>query len=482
MNHGLNIDPVVLVIVAIYLTGMLLIGWYASRRIRANDDFMVAGRRLGPVMMAGTLAATEVGGGSSMGVAENAYGAWGLSAGWYVLAMSITFVVLSVVAPRLRGAMVRTVPEFFRQRYGEASSLLTAVLFVLPLIGLTATQIIASSVVHSVMTGLSYATAVVVVCVVVTVYSVMGGLWSVTLTDVVQWCLVVGGLLLAIPYALSAAGGWENVVAHVPAGKLSLTEGMGTGTIVSLVIMYVTSFAVGQETVQRYFAARDERAARMGSLLAGAVYVLFAFVPALLGVLAYAMVQMGTLDGAVIAEQGTRYVLPILAVNVLPSWLVGLVFAALISATMSSADSDLLAAGSIFANDIYARVIRKSASDAQILRVTRLTMVVVALLAMAVALAETRSIIAILMFSFSLRAGGAFVPYIVGHYWRRANAAGAITSIVAGSVAVVWIEQTGGQLFGLDAVVVGIGVSALCFFGVGALRPAGRSGPAQGQG
>jgi len=503
-------DPVVISFVFLYLGGMLGIGYYASRKISANEDFMVAGRRLGPVMMAGTLAATEVGGGisvgvaekaygawglsaawyvlamtitflilafvapklraatevgggSSMGVAEKAYGAWGLSAAWYVLAMTITFLILAFVAPKLRAATVKTVPEYFRRRYGPSSSLLTALIMIFPLIGLTAIQFIASSVIVSVMTGMSYRTSVLLVVAVVTTYSVLGGLWSVTLTDVVQWCLIVAGLIVAVPFALQYGGGWDALMQQVPARKLHPTQGMGLGTLVSLVIMYVASFAVGQEAVQRYYAARDERTARIGSLYAGLVYVVFAFVPALLGVIAFGLVQSGAIDGALIVERGERYVLPVLAVHVMPSWLVGIVFAALISATMSSADSDLLAAGSIFSNDLYGRLLRPHASESEILLVTRLTMVVIALAAMAVALTNTQNIITVLMFSFTLRAGGAFVPYVIGHYWQRAGTAGALASIVAGSITVVMAEHGVLPVGGVQPIIPGLGISLLAF-------------------
>ena len=395
-----------------------------------------------------------------------------MSAGWYVLPMSITFVILAFIAPRLRGTMVRTVPEFFERRYGPASRFMSAALFIVPLVGLTATQIIASSVILSVMTGFSYETSVVVVCVVVTVYSVLGGLWSVTLTDIVQFCLIVGGLVIAVPFALDAAGGWDTVVSRVPEDKLSATEGVGLGTIATLVIMYVASFSVGQETVQRYFAARDEKAAARGSIIAAGVYVLFAFVPALLGIIALSMVNGGAMDGEVLKAEGSRYVLPVLAVHVLPSWLVGVVFAALISATMSSADSDLLAAGSIFSNDVYSRVIRPDATDKQVLRVTRITMVVIAVASMVVALTSAKSIIGILMFSFSLRASGAFVPYVAGHCWRRVGHGGAIAAILVGSAAVLAFEFLVSAPLGLDPIVLGIGASAIAFLLFGLLAPA----------
>ena len=168
---------VVCLVVVIYLLAMLFIGWYSSTKITSNTDFMVAGRRLGPLLMAGTLAATEIGGGSSLGVVQNGMSGYGLSAAWYIITMGIAFVILSFMAPKFRAATVKTVPEYFRRRYGKSSGLVTAIIMLLPLIGLTAGQFIASSVILSTMLGLSYKLSVIIVAVVVTVYSIMGGLW-----------------------------------------------------------------------------------------------------------------------------------------------------------------------------------------------------------------------------------------------------------------------------------------------------------------
>ena len=97
-------NTMVLVIVVAYLLLMLFIGWISSKKIKTNEDFMVAGRRLGPILMAGTLTATEIGGGSSLGVAEKSFTNWGLSAFWYVATMGIAYIVLAVFAPRLDAA------------------------------------------------------------------------------------------------------------------------------------------------------------------------------------------------------------------------------------------------------------------------------------------------------------------------------------------------------------------------------------------
>ena len=213
---------IVTAVVVVYLIAMLFIGWYSSTKINSNTDFTVAGRRLGPLLMAGTLAATEIGGGSSLGVVQNGMSGYGLSAAWYIITMGIAFVILSFVAPKFRAATVKTVPEYFRRRYGKESGLITAIIMLLPLVGLTAGQFIASSVILSTMLGLSYKVSVIIVAVVVTVYSIMGGLWSVTLTDFVQVFLIILGMLAAVPFALGYAGGWNAVVSNVPKETMNI--------------------------------------------------------------------------------------------------------------------------------------------------------------------------------------------------------------------------------------------------------------------
>ncbi len=442
---------------------MLGVGYYASTRIKNNADFMVAGRHMGPMFVAGSLAATQIGGGSSLGVTEMAYGDWGLGAAWYVLAMAVTFFVLAFVGPKLRSAMVKTVPEYFRRRYGEAPGTVTTVIMILPLIGLTAVQIIASAVALSVMTGMAYGTSVIAVAVIITLYSIMGGLWAVALTDVVQMFLIVIGMALCIPFALSRAGGWSEVTASVPASQFQFTSGISWPVIIGLIIMYTASFAVGQESVARYYAARDDRAAFRGSMVASLVNLIFAFIPAVLGIITLSLINRNLIDGGAIMRHGARYALPTLAIETMPPVIVGFLFAGIIAATMSSADSNLLGAGSIFGNDLYKIYLRKNATEREILKVTRISMLVIAAISTAVALMETGAIIILLMFAFTLRAGGTIIPYIVGHYWRKASAAGALASIIVGSGTVILVENDFLSFFGLDAIYPGI-LSSLAAF------------------
>ena len=469
----MSVNPVVTVIVVAYLLFMLWVGWYSSKKISSNADFVVAGRRLGPFMMAGTLAATEIGGGSSLGVVQNGMGGYGLSASWYIITMGIAFVIMSFIAPKVRNTEVKTVPEYFRRRYGKVTGLITSIITLLPLIGLTAGQFIASAVITSTMLGISYKAAVIITAIVVTVYSIMGGLWSVTMTDDIQVFLIVIGMIIAIPFSLKYAGGWANVMANVPEGTMKLFNGPDKSytlvAIVSLVIMYIATFTVGQEAVSRFYAARDGKAAKQGALLAALINFIYAFIPTILGIIMLALINMGKFNAADFESVGARYALPMLAVETMPAVIVGLLFAGIISATMSSSDSDLLGAGAVFANDIYKQVIKPDASSKEVMRVTQITMALVGVLGMCIALFNLSSLTTILMFCFTLRAAGTLFPYVFGMYWKGASTIGTIASLIGGTVVVVYLEQfsaTGNFLgwnWGGQKIIPGLLVALVLF-------------------
>lgn len=473
----------VVAIVVFYMLCMLAIGFYSSKMISSTTDFMCAGRRMGPILMAGTLAATEIGGGSSLGVVENASNLgkaqWGLSASWYVMTMGIAFVLLTFMAGKFRETEVKTVPEYFRRRYGVLAGVFTSITMFLPLIGLTAGQFMASATVLSVMMGLSWKTSLITVSIIVTIYAVMGGMWSVSITDFVQVGLIFAGMLIAIPFALNYAGGWEQVVANVPPETFDLFSGIGgMKSIVALVIMYMATFTVGQEAVSRFYSARDARAARQGSMLAALINAFYAFIPTILGIIMLALVNMDKVSSADIMARGARYSLPVLAAMTMPAVIVGLLFSGIISATMSSADSDLLGAGSIFGNDIYKQFIKPDASDQEVMRVTQLSMIVVGGFSLVVAMSAT-NIINLLMLSFTLRAAGAYFPYVLGHYWKKSSSAGAIASLITGSVVSLVYERKlieGLTFFGWERqpVIPGLVCALAAFIVFTLLMPAGK--------
>ncbi|ETJ15909.1 MAG: SSS sodium solute transporter superfamily, partial [Veillonella sp. DORA_A_3_16_22] len=182
----------------------------------------------------------------------------------------------------------------------------------------------------SVLTGLSTELAILICGAVLVIYTMSGGMWSVTMTDVIHFFVLVGGFSLAVPFVLHNVGGWESVVAKLPPEQLGFTK-VGWKTIIGLIIMYFMTFSTGQESVQRYFAAKDEKTAVLGSIICGIIMALFAFVPAMLGLVALAEFPNIEANNAVAT----------VALNLMPPIMAGFVMAAVVSATLSSGAGDL---------------------------------------------------------------------------------------------------------------------------------------------
>ncbi|MEW5822284.1 MAG: sodium:solute symporter family protein [Cyanobacteriota bacterium] len=445
-----------------YLVFMLGIGLYTNKNsIKNSNDYLVAGRRLPWWLLVGTLAATEIGAGSTMGVTQKAYGQWGLGSAWYIWTMAISFAVIAFIAPILRRSEVRTVPEFFLQKYGRTNHIVTSLIMFFPLIGLTSVQMIATATIFSAVTGIDYTTSAIISCGVIVIYTVLGGMWSVSLTDFYQWILIVFGMGITLPFVIIKSGGWSEMISCIPPAKLNIFEGIGIGTIISLIIMYVSSMLVGQEVTQRLYSGKNEKHVFIGSIVTAGFYVLFAFIPPLLGLSIYALVEKGIIHAEMIHNFSDMYALPILAVNTLPPLIVGFLFAGLVSATMSSASSNLLGAASIFTNDIWVEYFDKKAEDDKKVLIIRWLVGFVGAISLIIAILNPQDIIKILMFSFSLRAAGGFFPYILRHYFNWITPIASLSSLILGSVTVLMLEFMQIKILFLEPIVPALLVSFL---------------------
>ncbi|MFG1955783.1 sodium:solute symporter [Micromonospora sp. NPDC048830] len=433
-------SPVAIILV-IYLAAMIGIGVYSKRRVSSTEDYHLAGRRLGPIMIAGTLAATEIGGGSSVGVAAKAHGDWGLSAGWYVVSAGIGILLVTLIAPALRRSMATTVPEILARRYGKGSQTVTSVVSVVSLTALTAVQITATATIASVLGGVEMRTAIVITGIGTIIYTWLGGMWSVTLTDFVQFFLIVFGFAIAVPFALNAAGGWASVAERLPEGQLGFTK-IGWPTIVGLVVLYFMTFSTGQEAVQRYFSAKSVKAAVLGSLLCGVFMSVYAFIPAIIGLIAKAEYPDIVSNNALVQ----------VSVGLLPPLLAGLLLSAVISATLSSASGDMLGAATVYVKDIHGTFIGKP-DDKRELQLSRLVIIVVGVIATAIALLS-QAIIPLLVFAFTIRSTGPFAAFIFALAWRKTSRLAGLLSVIVGTV-VGFVWEFTGQPFGVMSVIAG---------------------------
>ncbi len=443
-----------MMILIVYLIGMLLIGFLSNKfLIKNSNDYLLGGRRMGLLFVAASLSANNVGGGSTTGVAAKAFNGWGLSAGWYVLAASVAMIPLAYFAPKIRKAMAYTIPEVISRRFGNGVGTVSAVLNILSLFCLTASQILAAGSVVSALTGLNLRLCIILATALVLFYTSMGGLIADSIADLFQWIIIFGGLLISLPFIIQGAGGWEVVTSNLPAQELDFTK-VGWFTIISLVLNYFCTFLSGPEIVSRFASSEDESTARKAAWLSALMMALMAFIPAVIGLVALA--ENPALDGGA----GTS-ALMFATKSYAPPVITGLVAAAIVAATMSSSDSNLLCSSTIFVKDIYQKYINPNITDRQTLVMTRLCNIIIGVCAMIIAMFNI-SIVTLNLFAFALRSAGPFAAYGLGLAMPNATKNAGIVSVVVGSIAaVVW--QVLGEPFGILAIVFGAVLGCVSF-------------------
>ncbi len=443
--------------IGIYILGILAIGWWSSKRVQNVGDYLVAGRRLPLWMATATLLATWFGAGSSMGVAAQVYspdggGISGVIADPFAAAFSLIFAGVFIVG-LLRRKRYLTVTDIIEDRYGKAAGIYASFWMLPVYIGWLGAQVMGLGTILYVLTGVSVMWGVVIGTAVVLVYTYAGGMWAVTLTDVVQVSLIIVGLFLLVPQAVDMAGGWEATFATVPAGDLTLMpETSGAENWIYYFGQWLVmglGCTVGQDLIQRSLASRNEKIAIASSVMSGAFYLTLALVPITIGFAARVVFARHGITADALGDNLENQVLPRMAIlglgNIHPIVLT-VFLAALISAIMSSADSSLLAASSLLSNNIVKPMCRHI-TDEHLLLVTRIASVALILLSALLAL-SVKSIYQLMINSWASQLVVVFVPVMTALYVKRASRNCAWTAMVVAPV--VWLAYVFVKAAGLN--------------------------------
>ncbi|WP_037603674.1 sodium:solute symporter [Streptacidiphilus rugosus] len=447
-------------VMIVYLSGIIGVGWWGKRRARSKSDFLVAGRRLGPVMYTGTMAAVVLGGASTIGGVRLGY-TYGLSGAAMVFAIGLGLLALSIFfSARIARLRVYTVAEMLSLRYGDGASLISGVVMWIYTLMLAVTSTIAYASVFDVLFDVPRWAAVCIGGAIVVGYSALGGMWSITLTDMVQFVVKsIGVLLLLLPIAVVKAGGFGAMADRLPHGYLSPTS-IGGQTIFTYVLIYTFGMLIGQDIWQRVFTARSDKVAAWGGTVAGVYCLVYAVAGAVIGMAAKALYP--TLPGADSA-------FATIVKHVLPTGIKGLVLAAALSAMMSTASGALIASATVANNDILGRLRALRSGRAQDgpaghgdeVRGNRLAIVVLGVTAIVIACLLS-DVVSALTVAYNLLVGGLLVPILGGLVWKRGNLAGALASMVAGGATVIVFMITKGVLAN-EPIYYGLAVSLVAY-------------------
>ena len=437
------------VVIALYFAVMIGAGYIGLRRARSADDYLVAGRRLGYPMYIGTLSAVVLGGASTIGGVSLGY-QYGISGMWLVFMLGLGIIALAVLlASRLTRLGVYTVSEMLGIRYGRYSLLIGAIVMAAYDLMVAVTSTIAIGSVFNVILGLSPSAAILLAGGIVVLYCVVGGMWSVTLTDILQFIVMTFGIfLILLPLSISQAGGFSGMREKLPASYFDLTA-IGGSTIFAYFLLFFFGIMIGQDIWQRVFTARTGGIARWGGVVAGVYCLLYAVAGALVGSAAKVILPNLAVADNAFAEV-TKAALPV--------GLTGLVLAAALAAVMSTASATLLAASTILANDVYAEFFSRGGDRVRLSRVfTLLVGVVVLVISLLV-----KDVVGGLTVAYDLLSGALLVPIIGALFWRRATGAGALAAMAAGGIVVVVLMFVQG-LFANGPIIYGMLTSLVVF-------------------
>ena len=459
--------------VVLYLLGTLALGVWAGSRIKNTSDFAVAGRSLPLIMVITTTFATWFGAETVMGVPArfvqgglNAIIEDPFGAGTCLILVGLFF------ASKLYKLNLLTIGDYYRQRYGKGIEIFCSLAIILSYLGWVAAQITALGLVFSVLTGGAMAPAVgmVIGTLAVLIYVVVGGFLAVALTDFIQMIVLVVGMSIIAFFAADLAGGADKVLNMAQQANLWRLLPEPNFTDIMFFIGAAITMMFGsipqQDVFQRVMSAKDAPTARNGAVIGGASYILFGFVP--MFIVAAAVVVMGN-NAMEIARNDYQQLLPTFVMTKMPLIMQILFFGALLSAIKSTSSATLLAPSTSFTENIL-KNLRPGMNDRQQLLAMRITIVIFAALVLFYAIAmEGTSIYELVSSAYQVTLVAAFVPLVMGLYWKRATTQGAIVSIGAGLF--VWIlffpqistlgEHFPGQLAGLLAAFAGMFAGSL---------------------
>ncbi len=450
------------VAIILYLLVVMGIGVVYAKRNSDAGDFYLGGRKLGPFVTAMSAEASDMSSWLLMGLPGVAYLTGCASAFWTALGLALgTYFNWLIVAKRIRRYTVKannsiTVPQFFSERYRDKKGILVAIaaiVIIIFFIPYTASGFAACGKLFHSLFGVEYMTATVISAAVIVFYTMLGGFMAASTSDFLQSIVMTVALLVILGFGINAAGGWDAVVSNAEAlpGYLSLTETYdpasgeslpyGTLTSASMLAWGLGYFGM-PHILLRFMAIEDDRKLRLSRRIATVWVVISMSAAVLIGIVGYGISKTGKLP---VLEGSDSETIIVNIANLLAghgiilAFVAGIILSGILAATMSTADSQLLAASSSVSQNLLKEVFHLDISKKGEVVMARVTVVVIALIALFLARDPGSSVFNIVSFAWA-GFGASFGPVVLlALFWKRSNMWGALAGMIAGGAMVfIW--------------------------------------------
>ena len=442
-----------LLLLIAYSVGVIALGIWASRFVRGSSEFFVGGRGLGPALLMSSMLAANIGAASTVGVAGKAYQE-GISAWWWVGSAGIGSLLFAfTVAPALwrlaKAHQFYTTGDYLEFRYGVAIRTVLSIVICLAALILLAGQLLAGATILKLVMGIPLWGGALIGAAIMTIYFAAGGLLGSAWVNSLQLVVMLGGFLLALPVVIENAGG-VGAIANAPGAPpfyASFFHSSGPGSGWMYLVLTAPSFLISPGLIQKAYSAKSERALKLGIGLNAMVLMLFAFVPVIFGMAART---------AAPHVANPNDVLPAFLMTALPVWLGALALSAVFSTEVDTCDTILFMLSTSISKDVYKRHINPDASDAQLLRVARMSAAAGGAAGVVVSLVVGTVLAAVTIF-YQVMVVTFFVPIVGGLYVKAMNTRAAAASIAAGLAGLLaaWLVITPAFRWA-DPVLVGL--------------------------
>ena len=455
----MNSQTVIFIGVAIYVVLMLAVGVYAAKRNDTAAEFIVAGRRMPMFLCTATIIATWFGGGTMMGASGSAYddGLLGVIADPFGATLAL-FLIGMFFARFFRRLRLMTYIELIEQRFGKVAATASTFTHVVSSIGWVAGMLVAFGLIFESLTGTPMHVGIIAGSAIVVIYTMVGGLWAVAMTDMIQVSIILVGIIVLFIVVLIDVGGWGTIAERIPNGTFRMTPRENTGeqwlNYIRMWLIFGLADIGSQSLLGRAMAAKSERVAQNSFYVAGFCYLAFAMIPVTLGII-------GSVTMPYLAD--SESIIPALALQHLHPVFVSIFVGAILAAVMSTCDSALLAAASLLSR-IILPLVRKNPSDALTLTVTRYAIPALGIIAVFIAL-KAQDIYDLLVDANILSLTATTVPFLLVVWWRKANRTGALAAMACGFL--TWLitrsvaPELPGDLIGMGVCLITIIVVSL---------------------
>ena len=458
----------IIIAIVIYMAMVVWIGINCSKKNKTSDDFYLGGRKLGPFVTAMSAEASDMSSWLLMGLPGVALAGSIAEASWTAIGLAVgTYINWLIVARRLRLYSAKlnsiTIPDFFSNRFRDKSNVLmiiAALIIVVFFVPYTASGFSACGKLFSTLFGFDYFWAMVVSALVIVLYTMLGGFLAASTTDFIQSIVMTIALIVVLGFGVVNCGGIDEVIKNAQAlpGYFSLTTCNSAGEVSSyngLTIASTLAWGLGYfgmpHILLRFMAIEDEKKLKLSRRIASVWVVFSMFVAIVIGVVGYSLVKNGVVTGLEDSERIIVEIAKIIsAFGPLAALVAGVIISGILASTMSTADSQLLAATSSVSHNLLKGVFAKNITEKASMIVARITLLVIAVIGVFIARDPNSSVFGIVSFAWA-GFGATFGPVMLAAlFWKRSNKWGAIAGMLVGGVMIfVWkfcIAPMGGLL------------------------------------